>query len=93
MYFEWNENKRRSNLLKHRVDFSDAVGVFYDDNAITIEDPDHLVEHRFITLGMDFSTQTLVVVSMQRNGNIIRIISARKASRQERRQYGGSHER
>ncbi len=41
MNFEWNENKRRSNLLKHRVDFADAVGVFYDDNALTVEAPGH----------------------------------------------------
>ncbi len=57
MNIEWDENKRRSNLLKHRVDFADAVGVFYDDNAVTVEDPEHYQEQRFITLGMDFKLQ------------------------------------
>ena len=89
MNFAWDENKRRSNLLKHRVDFADAVGVFYDDNAVTVEDPDHYQEQRFITLGMDYRLQMLVVVNMQKDGNIIRIISARKADHKERKQYEG----
>ncbi len=89
MNIEWDENKRRSNLLKHRVDFADAVGVFYDDNAVTVEDPEHYREQRLITLGMDFKLQLLVVVNTQRAGDTIRIISARKANRKERKQYEG----
>ena len=89
MDFEWNENKRRSNLFKHQVDFADAVGVFYDDRAMTVEDPDSLNEQRLITIGMDFKLQVLVVVNVQREGDIIRLISARKADRQERKQYEG----
>lgn len=90
----WDEGKRHANLLKHRVDFADAVGVFYDDCAITLEDPDHYGEQRFITLGMDFKLQVLVVVHAQRDRDSIRIISARKADRKERKQYEGDrHER
>ena len=90
MNFEWDENKRRSNVSKHRVDFADAVGVFYDDNAVTVEDPDHYGEQRFITLGVDFTLQVLVVVNTQRSGNTIRVISARKANGKERQQYEGN---
>ena len=89
MDFEWDESKRYSNLIKHQVDFADAAGVFYDDLAITVEDPDPLGEQRFITIGMDFELQVLVVVNLQRQGDIIRLILARKATRHERRQYEG----
>ena len=87
MDFEWDENKRHTNFIKHQVDFVDAVGVFYDDRAVTIEDPDSVNEQRLFTIGMDFKLQVLVVVSMQREGDIIRLISARKANKQERMQY------
>ena len=94
MKFDWDKNKRRSNLLKHRVDFTDAVGVFYDvividGAAITVEDPDHHDEQRFITIGRDFKLQTLVVVNAQHQCSSIRLISARRASRLEREQYEG----
>jgi uncharacterized DUF497 family protein len=89
MNFEWDENKRRSNLLKHRVDFADAVGVFYDGNAMTVEDPEHHDEQRLMTLGMDDRLQVLVVVNTRRDDDVIRIISARKADRKERKQYEG----
>ena len=75
--------------LNTRIDFADAVGVFYDDRAMTVEDPDSLNEQRLITIGMDFKLQVLVVVNVQREGDIIRLISARKADRQERKQYEG----
>ena len=89
MDFKWDENKRLSNLLKHQIDFADAVGVFYDSWAITIEDPDSFGEQRFITIGMDFKLQVLVVVNVQREGDTIRLLSARKANRGERKQYEG----
>ena len=89
MKFDWDKNKRRSNLLKHRVDFTDAVGVFFDGAAITVEDPDHHDEQRFITIGRDFKLQTLVVVNAQHQCGSIRLISARRASRLEREQYEG----
>jgi hypothetical protein len=53
MSYEWDPSKEKSNFKKHRVKFADAVGVFEDENAITIED-DHKKEDRFITIGMDF---------------------------------------
>lgn len=64
MDFEWDEIKRQSNLMKHQVDFVDAVGVFYDELAVTVEDPDSIDEQRHITIGLDFNLQVLVVVSM-----------------------------
>jgi uncharacterized DUF497 family protein len=67
------------------VDFADAVGVFFDALAITIPDL-HQEEERFVTLGMDFLGRVLVVVFAWR-GSQIRIISARRASRTERREY------
>ena len=89
MDFKWDENKRHANLIKHQVDFIDVVGVFYDDRAVTVEDPDSINEQRFITIGMDFNLQVLVVISMQRDNDIIRLISERKANKHERRQYTG----
>ncbi|MDQ7016045.1 MAG: BrnT family toxin [Gammaproteobacteria bacterium] len=90
MNFEWDENKRHTNLNKHGVDFADAVGVFYDDMALTQTDPDHNhQEARLLTLGMDFQGRVLLVVNLHKIGDVIRIISARKANRQERKQYEG----
>ncbi len=85
MYFEWDKRKAALNLKKHGIDFSDAAAVFYDEMAITI--PDAFVgEERFVTLGMDTLARILVVVYTWR-GNRIRIISARKATPGERREY------
>ena len=85
MSYEWDPNKAKSNYKKHRVKFSDAVGVFEDENGITIED-DHPSEARFITIGRDFLRRILVVVYTFR-GVIIRIISARKATTREKQVY------
>lgn len=85
MSYEWDPNKARSNYKKHRIKFADAVGVFEDENAITIED-DHASENRFITIGRDFLRRILVVVYTFR-GVIIRIISARKATSSEKQKY------
>ena len=83
--FQWDPKKARANRAKHDVDFADAVGVFFDALAITIPDL-HQEEERFVTLGMDFLGRVLVVVFAWR-GSQIRIISARRASRTERREY------
>ena len=88
MQFEWDETKRAANLAKHGVDFADAVGVFFDEHALTREDPDTAGEQRFITLGLDFLTRLLVVVYTERGQDRIRIISGRKASRGEANEYG-----
>jgi hypothetical protein len=83
--FEWDQRKAASNLRRHGVDFADAATIFEDDRALTIEDDRH-DEDRFITLGTDALGQLLVVVYALR-GDRIRIISARKATGRERRQY------
>ena len=90
MSYQWDPNKAKSNLKKHGVSFADAVGVFEDENAITIED-EHESESRFITIGRDFLRRILVVVYTFR-GVIIRIISARKATARERKIYEEQNE-
>ncbi len=76
MKFEWDQDKAEKNLLKHNVDFADAVTVFLDNAALTLEDalPD---EERFVTVGMDALGRILVVVYTWR-GERIRLISARQ---------------
>lgn len=87
MNFEWDPGKAARNIQKHGVDFADAVGVFEDDYAFTVEDRYH-AEVRFVTLGMDFTLRLLVVVYTWRSEDTIRIISARKALPRERSVYG-----
>ena len=90
MTYQWDPNKAKSNLKKHGVSFADAVGVFEDENAITIED-EHPSERRFITIGRDFLRRVLVIVYTFR-GVIIRIISARKATAREKKIYEEQNE-
>jgi len=90
MSYEWDPSKEKSNYKKHRVKFADAVSVFEDENAITIED-DHEKEDRFVTIGKDFLSRILVVVYTFRN-IVIRIISARKATARERKKYEAQDE-
>jgi len=93
MDYEWDPGKAAENLRKHSVDFADAVIALEDENALTVEDPDHS-EQRFKTLGMGSSLNILFVVHCERSENRIRIISAREADRKETKQYfqGLSHE-
>jgi uncharacterized DUF497 family protein len=85
--FEWDEQKRLLNLRKHRVDFADAVTALGDENALTMpDDPEH-EEERFVTLGADLFGRVLVIAWTWR-GDVIRVISARKATRRERVRYG-----
>jgi uncharacterized protein len=86
MLYEWDDTKAQSNLQKHGVDFADAVAVFSDPAALTVED-DFPDEPRFVTLGMDAFGTLLVVIYTWREEGTIRIISARKATRAERRRY------
>jgi uncharacterized protein len=86
MNYEWDPNKAQLNLNKHEVNFADAVGVFEDVRAITIEDTNH-AEDRYATIGRDFTLRMLVVVYTWRKENTIRIISARKATSKERILY------
>ena len=85
MSFQWDPAKARANLRKHRVNFADAVGVFDDPGALTLDDP-HPREQRWITLGLDTLGRVLVVCWTSRDDDI-RIISARPATRREVRQY------
>ena len=85
--FEWDENKASSNFAKHRVSFDEASSVFGDPLSITISDPAHSqAEDRFIIIGNSHRQKLLVVVHTDRGDNI-RIISARRASRRERKTY------
>jgi uncharacterized protein len=85
--FEWDEQKRLLNLRKHRIDFADAVTALEDDDALTMRDEDVAEEDRFVTLGSDLFGRVLVVVYTWR-GDVIRVISARRATRHERARYG-----
>ena len=89
MDFEWDENKAQINLRKHGVSFEEASTVFDDADALQIFDPDHSEsEDRFILLGMSAVLRILVVCHCYRaDDNIIRIISARKATRNESSAY------
>jgi uncharacterized protein len=87
--FEWDEAKAAENLKKHGVSFEEARTVFFDENARLIDDPDHTEEEeRFILLGLSSALRLLVVCHCYRKeGNIIRIISARKATKPESKVY------
>jgi uncharacterized DUF497 family protein len=86
--FEWHPNKARSNLAKHGVSFEEASTIFGDAFSLTIPDPLHSVtEDRWVTIGSSHRAKLMVVVHTERGDNI-RIISARPASRRERRIYG-----
>jgi len=85
--FEWDEEKSKANLRKHRISFEEAKTVFNDSLSITIPDPQHSIgEHRYIDIGRSSKGRILVVVYTERRSNI-RIISCRKATRSERRVY------
>ena len=86
MDYQWDSEKAASNLGKHGVDFADAVGVFEDEWALTIKGEYVEGEQRFATVGTDFLERVLVVVYTHRGGEI-RLISARRAIRKERRTY------
>jgi len=86
--FEWDPRKAKSNAQKHGVSFEEAQSVFFDEQALLFEDPQPLQqEERFVLLGLSASLRLLVVVHALREGDVIRIISARKATRMETRQY------
>lgn len=87
--FSWDDNKAESNRIKHGVTFDEAKTVFYDDNALLIDDPDHSGdEERFIILGMSKEFKILVVCHCYRDSSKnIRIISARKATKSEKKEY------
>ena len=85
--FEWDENKAATNAKKHGVSFEEAISVFGDPLARTIHDPLHSNgEDRYVILG-ESQRQRFLVVSFTDRGDNIRIISARPATRRERKDY------
>lgn len=87
--FEWDENKNVINQKKHRISFDEARTVFYDEEARVINDPEHSEEEeRFVILGLSKKANLLVVCHCYRaSETVIRIISARKATKTETKQY------
>ncbi len=87
LIFEWDDHKAERNISKHSVSFFEAKSVFDDNLSVTIQDQIHsLGEQRFITIGESSSRRVLVVAHLI-DDNIIRIISAREATRRERKAY------
>ncbi len=90
--FEWDERKNRSNQKKHGISFNEAKTVFTDEFGRLIPDPDHSNdEDRFILMGMSSRFRLLIVCHCERSADMIRIISARKAEKHERKQYEEYH--
>jgi len=88
--FEWDEHKNISNKKKHGITFDEAQTVFVDELARLVPDPDNSEgEERFILMGMSSQHALLTVCHCERSSNTIRIISARKADKFERKQYEG----
>ncbi len=89
LQFEWDERKNTANKKKHGVSFEEAQSVFFDEDAIEYDDPEHSHdEDRFILVGRSYQLRVLVVCHcFRRSESVIRIISARKATRRERRAH------
>ena len=89
--FEWNSSKAASNKRKHGVSFEEAQSVFYDDFAIQFfDDENSELEDRFLILGQSNQSRILLICHCEKeSGNLIRIISARKATTKERQLYKG----
>jgi uncharacterized DUF497 family protein len=87
--FEWDEDKESSNKKKHRVSFEEAQTAFSDEYGLVIDDPEHSDdEERFILLGMSAALRILIVCHcIREDGDVIRIISARRADRLEQKDY------
>lgn len=88
MLFEWDDEKERTNIKKHGIDFETAARVFADENRLEIYDEVHSeTEDRYITIGMIDNVACVVMVVYTERGEAVRLISARKATSQERRMY------
>ena len=89
LVFEWDSRKEEANIKKHGVSFEEARTSFYDEHALVFHDPDHSEdEDRFILLGTSYKLNTLVVCHCFREReSVVRIISARKADRDESQEY------
>jgi len=89
MRFQYDPAKVTANRKKHRVSFADAEGVFQDPLAVTVKDPDAAGEQRFVTVGLGSAGELLVVIYTEEQDEEVRLISARRATRKERKQYEG----
>jgi uncharacterized DUF497 family protein len=90
LHFEWDRTKARANLRKHGISFVEAETAFSDEHALVLPDPDHSSsrEERLVLIGLSVALRVLVVVHCELDdGNVIRLISARRATRSERVQY------
>ena len=89
IHFTWDNNKNTTNFLKHGISFEEASTVFYDDYAILFDGPDHSIqEERFLIIGNSYQNHLCIVSHCYRESdNVIRIISARLATRKERNTY------
>lgn len=89
MRFDWNENKARLNKIKHRVSFEEAITAFDDPYALIEKDEEHSThfELREILIGEAEPGVLVVIFTVRKTGTVYRIISARKATRKERRLY------
>ncbi len=88
MRFTWDENKNQLNIRKHGIDFGDAAYVFSDPFALSIPDDEHSeMEERWLLLGKNLNEQMLLVVHTFRYDDVVRIISARKATATETATY------
>ena len=87
--FEWDEEKNKLNKRKHRISFEEATAVFEDPTVVTIYDEEHSEdEDRFLVIGFDLKTRHLAVCHcLREDNNIVRIISARLATKNERKLY------
>jgi hypothetical protein len=87
MEFEWDPDKAAENLNRHKVSFHEAATVFSDPLSMTFPDPDHsIAESRYITVGLSYTGRAIIVAHTDRDDRI-RVISAREATRRERRFY------
>lgn len=91
--FEWDEHKADANLKKHQISFEEAKSIFFDEYGVQFFDDDHSFdEERFLMLGMSFAAKLLIVCHCEReHGAVIRIISARKATKRESAFYQGGY--
>lgn len=87
--FDWDENKNAINIIRHGIDFEEASTVFFDERAIMFDDPEHSEdEERFLLLGMSEEANLCIVCHCYRESDtVIRLISARKATKKEGERY------
>ena len=89
--FSWDDRKNNANKKKHGVSFEEAQTVFFDENAIEYDDPDHSEEEdRYLMIGFSYRLRVFIIAySLRENGKEIRIISARRATKKEQRFFSG----